>query len=80
MMTNLPTRLSADRDHCWFDDLAFRVKVLLNGEPLEDIITYDTVEGWVDVACRDDDGSLVMDGDMVVLDRYWGEVTVERLN
>ena len=54
-----------------------RVRVLLNGEPLRDVVGYDAGDGWVERYRRDDRGNHVLQGGRLATERLRGTVTVE---
>lgn len=56
---------------------ATRIKVMLDGVEVRDVLAYDGAAGWVERNTRDDRGDLVIDGADLVTERVHGTVTVE---
>lgn len=63
---NLPTRISADKRHPWFNPVARQVGILFNGNLQRDAVTVDTEEGWMECS--------YMEGSVEQFETFFGKV------
>jgi len=52
-----------------------RLRVLLDGDSLRDVIAYDCDAGWIVVLKHDDSGNRMTEGDCFIAERRHGKVT-----
>jgi hypothetical protein len=55
---------------------AKRIRVLIAGDMLRGVVSYDCDEGWADVLVWGDDGNVLHDGENFVTQRRHGVVEV----
>ncbi|MGU3387273.1 hypothetical protein ACLBYG_22375 [Methylobacterium sp. D53M] len=83
MAGDLPNRISIDRDDLGFRPglLAYppeRFKVLLDGAPVEGVITADVEAGMIIAYLRDDAGDWRFDADGLMRVQMDGQVEIRR--
>lgn len=79
-MSDIACRVSADSWHSLFPEDWYYSNILeiyLGDEKMSDCFDLDLCEGWIERAKRDINGAYMMEGDSVVREKLYGEVTLK---